>query len=365
MHSQIGRPDGGRMLMRLRQQWKLFPVTWSVVVASTALFIATRVTWLQQAYPRLWADAVLAGSDWFGWWKDLAPLAEFVRSTVPEADIIAIMEDAGALGLEAFWQGDAWRLLVSGFHHGFFLHIAGNLLVLAALGQLMEPRCRRRWWYLAFCLSSTLVTVLAEALLGQAAIGLSGTGYAMFGYLSIVRMRDQKLREILPLGLVIVGVVSMLVCIPITHFGWLPIANTAHFVGLGYGMLAGAVATAPRPILAGSGFLAAHLALIPLTQMAMEPTWTDFYIECQAYHEEDPADKARLLTELLRRDPTRDDVRLRLVWALVTGKQQDVAWRVAVAGWHDKPDSDQKALVALLQHLWFRLDAPIANGMKR
>lgn len=338
------------MLVLLRRQWKLFPVTSAVVVTATALFAATRTVWAISWAPWAAGKTLHFVRENLGWYPELRTVARAL-ARIDGRQVEPIMEQFGAIGLRRFWDGEAWRLLVAGFHHGFFLHLAGNVVVLAYLGRFMESRMRPLA-FLGFCLASSVFSVLAEVLAGNPAVGLSGAGYAMFGYLIVARLRDEELASQLPRSMVIAGLVSVLACLPISWLGLLPIANIAHFTGLGYGLLAGTLVLVPEHRVARAAFLASHLLLWPMTALAMKPTWTDTYLIHRALATDDPVESIRWLSEMLERHPERTDVRHDLAVDYVRAGQRDKAWRLAVEGWGGGVGRSQQLLVRLLRSLW-------------
>jgi membrane associated rhomboid family serine protease len=46
----------------------------------------------------------------------------------------------GPLGLVDVWNGEVWRIWVTGFHHAGFMHLFFNVLSMLVLGVLLEPR---------------------------------------------------------------------------------------------------------------------------------------------------------------------------------------------------------------------------------
>jgi len=324
------------MLARIIRQWKLFPITSLLVVISVALYVATRV------------------------YIEMGPPAK-VPAKTPAAQQAQLMDTLvlfGAVGLEEVWAGEWWRLLVSGLHHGFLLHLLGNIIAVALMGRLIETEFPR-WWFLLFCLGSLVLTVAAEALTGTPAVGISGTGCAMLGLIIMHRRRDPELAWIVPPSAIWMGVLSLVAGIPLRSSGALPIANIAHFSGLGYGLLAGLVDGWRNRGASHSVFAAMHLLLVPVVALAMQPTWTDSYQAMLIDQERDDLGrKIGLIEELLEENPERTYYRSLLAQCLYLENRHDEAWRVALEGWNGNESRGQRELTDLIQQLWSQLTNP-------
>ncbi len=48
------------------------------------------------------------------------------------------------------WDGELWRVLASGFHHGGIIHLLFNVLSLAYLGSILEQKLGRLQFFLFF-----------------------------------------------------------------------------------------------------------------------------------------------------------------------------------------------------------------------
>lgn len=321
------------MLSRILRQWKLFPITSLLVVVSVALYVATRV-YLHQGPPANVPAKTPAGE---------------------QAKLMDTLVVFGAVGLHEVWDGEWWRLLVSGLHHGFLLHLLGNVIAVGLMGRLLETEFPR-WWFLLFCLGSLMLTVTAESLTATPAVGISGTGCAMMGLIFMHRRRDPELAWIVPRSAIWMGLLSLLAGIPLRSSGALAVANIAHFSGLGYGLLVGLIDGWKNRTGARGLFAAMHLALIPLTLLAMKPTWTDSYRFRQVQEQQGDVDRRiELLAELVESRPEQTYYRQMLAETLFLENRNEEAWRVALDGWNGNSTSGQRALTILLQQLWSRL----------
>jgi len=188
------------------------------------------------------------------------------------------------LGPIKLWDGQWWRLIVSGMLHGSgglgmaVVHLTLNCLAMWYVGRLLEFRIGGLRLAVLFFIS-LVISILSESLIGHAAVGMSGAICAVFGYLLVLRRHDSYIREMLPEQSVRFMLVSLVVFIPLTYLEIMPVANVAHFSGLAYGYLAGMVAYdfPQMRAFARSLFWAAHL-LIPVgIYAAMHPVWNAGY----------------------------------------------------------------------------------------
>ena len=377
------------MLSGLRRTWKLYPVTLLMVAISFGLYAVTRVVWAWEWVPYAISESMRFGSENFGWFADSLAIAD-VCGVFQGRDIQTVMEDFGGLGIIQFWDGQIWRLPISAYHHGSLLHVGGNLFVILLLGAMLEERVPRLW-YAAYFVASAIFSVACQALVLDACVGLSGTGYAIFGTLLVLRTRDFELRRHIPRLLVHAGILSMLVCVPITWLGLMPIGNMAHFSGFGYGLVAGWVIIARRQVVAEPLFAGLHLALIPFCLLVSDPYWNSDYIKRKAeilsIRTDDPMERVqslrflvevdpdepnhgarlvaalldervdstvrlRTLTELVDKYPDMPRYRISLVSALVQEDRRDDAWGCAIRGWDGTYDQSQQALIRQMQGLW-------------
>ena len=151
------------------------------------------------------------------------------------------------------WDGDAfvdlkkgqiWRLFTPAFLHRGFGHILFNLFVLHYFGGRIESR--QRWpRILILFLAGSSAGVLAEHFFSSAnAVGFSGVGYALFGYLWFYgilapqeRFGVDSRNVMIFVGLLVAGFAGVLEAV----FG-MAVANWAHLGGLVAGAIVAAIA---------------------------------------------------------------------------------------------------------------------------
>lgn len=186
------------------------------------------------------------------------------------------------------WEGKPWALITSTFVHRELWHIAFNLYWLWILGSCFEISLGWVRW-LAFFVAAAWASSSAELLFGGGSgIGMSGVGYALFGFGWVARKRIPRFAEILTDQTCQVFLIWLLLCIALTNFGWMHIANWAHLFGLAFGVsVAGLWEVHTRRIAAAAGLVALlATSMVPLFWCPVSPDWTAFQAT-QAHENED------------------------------------------------------------------------------
>jgi rhomboid protease GluP len=256
------------------QAWTRMPVTVVLIAAVVGLHV------VQMGWP-LFGDGGKRGVT--GALGGVVDLSLFLpeKPGDPNSPLVPVKQLYGPFDL---WDGQLWRIPVSGLLHANLFHLATNLLAFWALGGLLEPRMRRGW-YLAFFFSALTVSMVPEFLLEHYAVGISGALCAMLGMLLPMRKHSWQLREVLSDNAVRITLAILVAGIPLTAFDIIPIANVAHFSGLFYGWIAGLVffgALSARHLWKGA-FFAAHLVIPVALYATMHPTWNGRYYWYEAH----------------------------------------------------------------------------------
>jgi GlpG protein len=162
-------------------------------------------------------------------------------SIVPRAD------DQGRrrldlLGVDDIAHGEVWRLVTPIFLHGDLLHIVFNMWWLTTLGTLIETRRGTA------ALSALVLFAAVTSNMGQHVynlkvygepvlfMGMSGVGYALFGYVWVKGHYEPEQGMILHPSTVQIMLFWLVLCMT----GALGnVANAAHFVGMVAGILFG------------------------------------------------------------------------------------------------------------------------------
>ena len=187
-------------------------------------------------------------------------------------------------GMFKLCEGEWWRLSISAFHHGNLIHLMMNMLAFWMFADLLEPKLGKLR-YLVFCVVAATFSILPEAALNQSAVGISGMVFAQFGLILIVRRHDDDIAERMHPSLVPICFASLFICIPLTMFMGLPIANGAHLFGLLYGAIVGWLCYDLRlrsRLLSGAGLMVIHSGLILAVLALMRPTWDGRYFAWRA-----------------------------------------------------------------------------------
>jgi GlpG protein len=209
----------------------------------------------------------------------------------------------------AVWDGQVWRLLTSVFLHDTSspLHIGFNALWMWRLGKPVET-----WMgslrYAAFFVAVGTASSAAQFLTGAPGIGLSGVVYALVGFLIVLRREEQFAAELMPPGLIQFFAAWFFICILLTHFGWLPVANAAHGAGAVSGLLFGWAVVARRRVVATAG---AALFCIALTAATLYMPWDwkyDLYQGLRYYEANDYAHALVWFERADRRHPGEEEL---------------------------------------------------------
>ena len=198
-----GKP-AGRQVVFPGAAWRSAAVTYVVTVLCIAVYLWEKINWPS-------ADAAL-----------IEPLLDLPHSG---------------------W----WAILMAVLVHepGWPWHILFNLVMFVALGQVVERTLG--WWRYAILLValawvSSSYQIGVERVIG---IGLSGVVYGVFGFMLGASPRDGLFRWYVRRHFrALVG--WAVICVVLTQFKVLGVANTAHFSGLIFGAVCGLIYGVPR-----------------------------------------------------------------------------------------------------------------------
>jgi GlpG protein len=146
-------------------------------------------------------------------------------------------------GLGPILHGEVWRLVTPIFMHVTLLHIFFNMGCLRYLGTMIEVR-RGTLRLAGLVLVSAVVSNLGQYLwmerIDPGAVhafqGMSGVGYALFGYIWMKGLHEPEQGMILHPNSITIMLLWLVLCMS----GALgPIGNAAHFVGLAVGIVFG------------------------------------------------------------------------------------------------------------------------------
>jgi membrane associated rhomboid family serine protease len=249
------------------------------------------------------------------------------------------------------WDGQWWRVPLTALHHADLLHLAMNLTFVLVCGPWLEQRWGG-WRYLVFLIAAAFVSMAPEYLLGNHALGYSGVCCAIFGALLALRTRDAELQERMPEEWVSLMLGTLVAMLALTWADVLPIANAAHFTGLGYGLLAGAVSRLAWP--ARSAFVLGHALLVVPYWLMVSPTWNGRYQWYLADLERrenlsEPWNVARL-KRAVAADPSLTEVWLILSQDALDRNQPLEGWDLLLQGLEHNPS--QQELWGVARRMW-------------
>ncbi len=136
-----------------------------------------------------------------------------------------------------FARGEVWRLFTPALIHAHFLHLLLNLNLFYVFGTVIE-RVRGSWRLAGLTVLSAVAGNIAQYWWsGPLFCGLSGVGYALYGYIWMKSLFQPETRFVIPRQLHVVFWVWTIICFS----GLLPIANGAHSAGLVVGILYGLI----------------------------------------------------------------------------------------------------------------------------
>lgn len=145
--------------------------------------------------------------------------------------------------LGAILGGQPWRLITPIFLHLGIVHLLFNMYWLAIFGSQIESR-RGPFRLAALVLIAAAVSNLAQYLWnGPGFGGMSGVGYALFGYVWMKSRYDVSSGFVMHPNTAILFIAWFILCMT----GWVgPIANAAHGAGLVVGCALGVLSSFRR-----------------------------------------------------------------------------------------------------------------------
>ena len=141
--------------------------------------------------------------------------------------------------LTQIYDGAYWGLISSNFLHTALWHIGFNFYWIWIFGRKIEE-IEGSWFIGMLVLGASLMSSMAEITFSnQMGIGLSGIGYALFGYGFIKQKSDTRYEAFLDKSNTNMFLVWLFACIDLTKLNVLNVGNAAHFGGFALGVLIG------------------------------------------------------------------------------------------------------------------------------
>lgn len=153
-----------------------------------------------------------------------------VNSNPTEANLNRL----GALDDFDLYQGQWWGLITSAFVHIEPLHLMFNMYWLWILGGAFESRFGP-FMMLGFIAITAFVSGGLQFAISGSGIGMSGVGYALFGFGWASRAHIPEFARVVSNQVVQLFMIWGVICIITTQLGLMNIGNVAHFGGLAVG----------------------------------------------------------------------------------------------------------------------------------
>jgi membrane associated rhomboid family serine protease len=150
--------------------------------------------------------------------------------------------DGFVMNAQVWEKWELWRALTSTLPHTGIFHLGFNLYWLWVFGTLLE----RVYGHLKFAgivLLLAFGSMLAEFTLFAGGVGLSGVGYGLWGMLWALERHDARFAGSVDNQTSRLFVIWFFLCIALTITNVMPVANMAHGVGAGMGVLLGLAAS--------------------------------------------------------------------------------------------------------------------------
>ena len=239
--------------------------------------------------------------------------------------------------------GHLWLLVSCTWPHLGLLHVAFNLMWLAALGPLVEEKLdtvRFALLYLALCLGSSGLAYATEG----SGVGLSGVVYGLYAFAWVAARHDADYRRVVtPANTQLLGV-WFVICVVTTYTGLFNVGNVAHGAGALVGLALGWTATRRRgtldTVLAAAALsfagIAASLWARPYIAWDAGAYRDEWKLAGEAYDRQDYAASVRFYRDAVRMvdrsarwrrggDPRNDLSKLQYNLALAHEKRGDAA----------------------------------------
>jgi membrane associated rhomboid family serine protease len=209
------------------------------------------------------------------------------------------------------FNGDYWGLITSNFVHIQIWHLAFNLYWLWIFGRKVEFETSKTF-YIFFILSSALVSSLAQlAFSDTTGIGLSGIGYALFGFLYVKSKIAEEYKNFPDKKTINLFLFWLMLCVIWTWTGAWNVGNAAHIGGLIWGVLIAYCSKFNKPVQWAIGFT--YIAL--LTILIFYSPLSTSYLSYQAYelHKNQKVEEAiEVYKKILKRDPDNEFAKVNL-----------------------------------------------------
>lgn len=240
----------------------------------------------------------------------------------------------GAPSSTDIFNGSYWGLITSNFLHTEIWHIAFNLYWVWIFGKKIEFETNNIQ-YVFLIITAALISSLAQlGFSDSTGIGLSGIGYALFGFLFIKGRTSDEYKGFLEKKTINLFLVWLVLCVFLTQANIWTVGNAAHIAGLIWGMALAYFSQFERIkqwifgsvlfLIIGSSFLWNPFATSWLSHQAFE------------LHENQKIDEAIVVyKKILKRDSNNEFAKTNLV-QLEKGELYDKAYK-----YHEESEFDK------------------------
>ncbi|MBS0622412.1 MAG: rhomboid family intramembrane serine protease [Verrucomicrobia bacterium] len=234
--------------------FKMGTLTLLLLAISTLLFMLSAMTSKKEGNPQLHEDPLINTPIYQALLYDLPDKLPYWEGAYGEVIKHARHKEASWTGssplFEQIREGEVWRIFTPAVLHGSFLHLFFNAIWILILGNQVEGRIGKMR-YAILCLLTAGISNTAQYLMsGPFFFGLSGIVCALFGFIwmrqRLAPWEGYQLNKITRLFIALyialmalLSLVSFVMQLQGSDLFTLPIANTAHVVGLIVGALLG------------------------------------------------------------------------------------------------------------------------------
>jgi len=148
----------------------------------------------------------------------------------------AVYKKWGAPSAPDIFNGSYWGLITSNFLHTELWHIAFNLYWFWYFGKKIEFESSK-FYYGLLIISSALISSLSElAFANTTGIGLSGIGYAFFGFIFVKSKISEEYKNYISNKTTSLFIFWLLLCVVLSKTKIWNVGNAAHIGGFLWGM---------------------------------------------------------------------------------------------------------------------------------
>jgi len=203
------------------------------------------------------------------------------------------------------FNGAYWGLITSNFVHVEIWHIAFNLYWLWIFGKKVEFETKKPF-YVLFILSSALVSSLAQLAFSETTgIGLSGIGYALFGFLFVKSKTADAYKNYLDKRTVGLFLFWLVLCVILSATDIWEVGNAAHIGGMLWGGLLAYTSKYSRVVRWEIGIIYLSVLII----LILKGPFSISYLSYRAFglHKNQQAEAAiEVYKKILKQDPDNE-----------------------------------------------------------